>query len=231
MAWDKNLPDGSVNIALGDDAIRLNNAGLENAFDDEHSFVTGGNQSGRHAFKSYSSQVGIDTLVDGVATGSVAFRTDPRTNPVWYVWNGAAWVPVDVEAPTIPRIDEQSKFTAAQQALIEELTVGTGEVVLGTPDDVTIDLARSAYRYYSMVGATEFAGFTNDIASHGTTISVEITQPGTAAAITFAAGIFEAAYGAAPVVGTGDSEKTLIQFIKQQNAKWAVVTAPALGAI
>ena len=46
MAWDKTLPDGAVDIAVGDDKIRLNNAAIETAIDLEHQFVTGGLQTG-----------------------------------------------------------------------------------------------------------------------------------------------------------------------------------------
>ena len=85
MVWDKTLPDGSVDIAVGDDKIRLNNAAIELALNLEHKFVTGGVQDGRHVLQAFTlANANLETK-DTDDNYWIVLITDQRDNLCWFL--------------------------------------------------------------------------------------------------------------------------------------------------
>ena len=152
MVWNKLLPDGDLDIAQGDDALRANNAQLELAFDLEHQFSTGGLQTGRHKFaamlKAAQDALGVAAADDGW----VIMRTDVRTGKrCWFVYDSTIvdpdkWAPVDIGTEDVPRLGEASEFTAVQWGEYFHITL-VGAVC-------PLDLNESAYQYTEHPGGS-----------------------------------------------------------------------------
>lgn len=224
MAWDKNLPDGAVNIAQGDNAIRDNNQAIETALGQEHEFSTGGTNAGRHKFVSgnAAAQAAITTWQNG----SLFFRTDLRTgNIVLQRYSGSAWVNVDVFQSDIPRTDEQSPYTVSQWGNWASVTPAGG-----SPNTLAIDVSLSAYKHATIVANTLISNPTNALASHGTTCIVFLTMSGAGNVITWGSN-YRTPGGVTPVVATGSGAKTLVYIQSLQDGTYAVSTMPGLAAI
>jgi len=89
MAWDKEKPAGGDEVATVDNSIRTNNAALEAAVNEEHSFATGGVQTGEHREGSavlYRDH-DADVLVLDCRAGRAALAKDTHR---LYVGNDAA---------------------------------------------------------------------------------------------------------------------------------------------
>jgi hypothetical protein len=249
VVWNKTLPDGNKNIALGDDDIRLNNDALEAALSLEHDFEGLGPslQTGRHNFfVGTIADIGdIDEANDGAHDGSIAFANDARTGQyVLYVYkdddgagpNLGTWVPVDIaDGLFVPRTNEQSIYETAQWADIEACNVASGEVVDGPVAQMSIDLSKAAYRYHDLVKDLNITNFTNVNGANSTTLILEVQQPSAGAGpynVTFeSSNIFETSFGAAPVIGLGSDEKTIIQFTRTRLGTWLVTTQPSVSFI
>lgn len=119
MAWNKDLPSGTVALNLGDDAIRANNYAIEAAFGQEHEFTTGSTQSGYHTFL-HDTEANIAATY--TASGAFAFATDATgyTDPVPYFYDGTSWYHgLTEETLTIP-----NDWTAGQYCSTNTLTSG-----------------------------------------------------------------------------------------------------------
>lgn len=224
MAWDKDLPSGSLDIAQGDNAIRANNAAIESAFGQEHEFSTGGTNAGRHKFGSGNSaaQAAITTWQNG----SIYFRTDLRSGKiVLQRYSGSAWVDLDVYQTDIPRTDEQSPYTVTQWGTWASVTPGAG-----TPDTLAIDLSLSPYKYATIVGDTIISNPTNALASNGTTCLLFLTMSGAGHVITWGSN-YRTVGGITPAVASASGAKTLVYIQSCQDGTYAVTTLPGLAAI
>lgn len=236
MAWDKDLPDGDVGIDLGDDAIRANNAAAETAFDLEHRFATGGNQSGRHTFVQ-DTTVNLDALSDTDA-GSIGFSTDERSGYyVGMIHDGSNFESMDVEPvdgsgnPTLPRVNAPSKFTRLQWALVYN---ATGDIVSATPDTLEIDLEQGPFQYATLTNDTLITGVSSagNQSGYSTTLFLEVIQGGGGGhLVTFnSPSPFIAPYGVAPIVNQLSGYRTVLQFTKSHDGLWVVSSLPGLAA-
>ena len=175
MAWSKLLPDGDLSIAIGDDAIRANNTQLELALDLEHQFATGGLQTGRHKFAALADPAATLTTT-AADDGWVVMRTDIRSGMrCWFVWDGSAWVAVDIGTENVPRIDEQSEFTVSQWGLYFPI------VLIGAV--CPIDFGESAFQTATHPGAStltvELAAVPNiPVGGFGCSATLKITNAG-----------------------------------------------------
>ena len=225
MAWDKNLPSGSANIAQGDNAIRDNNQAIETALGQEHEFSTGGTNGGRHKFGegNAAAQAAITNWVGG----SVYFRTDLRSGKiVIQKYSGSAWVDIDIYQPTtIPRLTEQSPYSVTQWGTWASVTPGAG-----SPDTLAIDLALSPYKYATIVGDTIISNPTNPLASNGTTCLLFLTMSGAGHVITWGSN-YRTPGGVTPAVAAASGAKTLVYIQSCQDGTYAVTTLPGLAAI
>lgn len=224
MAWDKTLPNGSANIAQGDNAIRDNNQAIETALGQEHEFSTGGTNAGRHKF--VSGNAAAQSAITTWQNGSLFFRTDLRTgNIVLQRYSGSAWVSVDVYQLDIPRTDEQSPYTVTQWGTWAPVTPGAG-----SPDTLAIDLALSAYKYATIVGDTIISNPTNALAANGTTCLLFLTMSGAGHVITWGNN-YRTPGGVTPAISAGSGAKTLVYIQSCQDGTYAVTTLPGLAAI
>lgn len=224
MAWDKNLPSGSNDIAQGDNAIRDNNAAIETALGQEHEFSTGGTNSGRHKFGSGNSaaQAAITTWQNG----SIYFRTDLRSGKiVLQRYSGSAWVDIDVYQSSLPRTNEQSPYTVTQWGTWASVTPGAG-----TPDTLAIDLSLSPYKYATIVGDTIIQNPTNALASNGTTCLLFLTMSGAGHVITWGSN-YRTPGGVTPAVASASGAKTLVYIQSCQDGTYAVTTLAGLASI
>lgn len=223
MAWDKDLPDGDLDIAQCDDDIRANNTALETAMSVEHRFATGGNQSGRHVFQSGGSAA--IALLTNNATGSIAFRDDVRSNFCLYYYNGSAYVPVMSGDPYLPYTNEQSQFTACQVAQWQEVTPTPG-----TPDTLAINTAGSPLKWATIVGDTIISNPIGTLSGYGTIVTLELIMDGTGGyTITF--GSNYRAVGGVVGISTTASTKTLLSLVRDKDGLWVVSTLPNYVAI
>lgn len=225
MAWDKDLPNGSVNIAQGDNAIRDNNTAIETALGQEHEFSTGGTNAGRHKFVSGNTAArdAITTWVDG----SVFFNTEVRSGAICIQrYNGSSWVNLDIFSTTIPRLNEQSIYTVTQVATWAQVTPGAG-----SPDTLAVDLALSPRKYATIVGDTIISNPTNAIASNGSDVILELTMSGSGHVITFGSH-YVSMGGIAPVVSSANGSKTRLYISSMQTASsYLVSSVPGIADI
>lgn len=223
MAWDKNLPAGGNDIALGDDAIRANNAAIETAVGREHEFSTGGTNSGRHAFLTGNNAT-RDAISNWVA-GSIYFNTEVRSGAICMQrYSGTAWVDLDVFQSTLPRLNAQSQWTVAQFAAWASVTPGAG-----SPDTLAIDLSLSPNKYATIVGDTIISNPTNAVASHGTVVRLILTMSGAGHVITWGNN-YRFANGVEPVVASANGAKTCVYIESQQDGTYLASTAPNVSA-
>jgi hypothetical protein len=135
------------------------------------------------------------------------------------------WDEIDVFQATIPRVDEQSEYTVTQWG--EWASVSP---VAGSPDTVAIDLSLSPYKYATIVGDTLIQNPTNNVASHGTTVILQLTMSGAGHVITFGNN-YRSANGLDPVIADGNGEITLVYIQSiQAGAAYLVTTVPNMAA-
>lgn len=223
MAWDKDLPNGSANIAQGDNAIRANNAAIESALGQEHEFSTGGTNAGRHKFGS-GNNAARDAITTWVA-GSIWFNTEVRSGSICVQrYSGSAWVNQDVFQSSLPRVNEQSPYTVTQWGTWASVTPAAG-----TPDTLAVDLALSPYKYATIVGDTLISNPTNALASNGTTVLLQLTMSGAGHVITWGNN-YRSVGGLDPVVANGSGQITLVYIQSTQAGTYLVTTAPNVAA-
>lgn len=179
MTWDKDLPDGSVSIAQGDDVIRDNNAAIEAALDLEHQFATGGLVTGRHKFLSADLAAQDALGVDSDDDSWIILRTDVRGNRCWFYYDGTAgeWKPIDLGTDDVPRLDEASEFTQVQWSKWDQ--------VVPSGATLAVDFEKSATQY-AAVPASSLLTISNPInlkASYGASVTIQLTNAGSGATL------------------------------------------------
>lgn len=241
MAFDKSLPPGNTRINIGDNSIRENNEGVEDALGGavgdgadlsgasprpgEHRFVTGGNQSGRHAFKhgALADQNGLS--VSSEDDGWVIMRTDVRTGRrCWFVYDGSNWSAVDVGTGDVPRIDENSQFTAAQEYQWESVVPAAGTLSL----DFSTQPAK-----YATVPASALMTVANPsnapAAGFGSTYYLQLTNAGTGATIAWGSA-YRAANSLEPAFNAASGAVNFYALTMLQTGAVLVHSSPAVGA-
>lgn len=229
MAFDKTLPSGSANIALGDDAIRANNEALDDALKLEHRFTTGGNQSGVHVFIT-DTTTNLDLLPNRVdVPGSIGFSSSERTaaNPVLMYHDGTSFVPADVSPGNIPRTDAQNVYENTNWADVVSVTA---DIVAGELD---IDLDAASYKTATVTSDLAIKDVTNDIADDVTVVFLELTMSGGPWAVTFGGGttVWQAAFGVAPYISPNDGDINVLQLVKLATGKWLATAFAQIGNI
>lgn len=241
MAFDKSLPPGNTRISLGDNSIRDNNEGVEDAFggtvgdgsdlsgssprSGEHRFVTGGNQSGRHVFKhgAVAEQNGLS--VSSEDDGWVIMRTDVRTGRrCWFVYDGSNWAAIDVGTGDIPRIDENSQFTAAQEFEWQSVVPAAGTL--------TLDFATQPSKY-ATVPASALMTIANPSnppdAGFGSTYYLQLTNAGTGASLAWGSN-YVSANGLTPAFNAASGAINFYVLSVLQTGSILVHASPAVGA-
>jgi hypothetical protein len=181
MAWDKDLPDGDNDLAQCDDDIRTNNAALETAMDLEHDFTTGGGQTGRHRFATHDAASQALLGVAAADDGWPILRTDVRSGEyVWYVYDGTAWSPVDLGTGDVPRLDENTEFTASQ---LSEWQVAT--ITPGATDELAVDLTASASQSATISNDTLIKSPSGAVAGTCQVTVLELTNSGAGHTLTW----------------------------------------------
>jgi len=94
--FDSTVPAGSTPINQVDDQLRLNNAQLVTTIGQEHEFIQGGNQYGRHKFPN--GDAAAEALVTNMLAGTVFLRTD-SANPGIDYYSGSAWAQIATLIP------------------------------------------------------------------------------------------------------------------------------------
>ena len=191
MAFDKNLPDGDISIALGDDAIRANNEALEDALDLEHDFSTGGTQTGRHKFP-VTDTAGIILLTDMVA-GSLGVDTDPRTYGSLVFYDGGAWRYLEPGDLEYQRTDERGTWTKPQISPWVSVTPSGG-----SPAPVAIDMTLSPTKYVTATQDIIISNPTGSVTDHCQNMILQVTMSGGPWEITWGTS-YRAMFGTAPV--------------------------------
>lgn len=222
MSWDKNLPNGGLDIGLGDNAIRANNTAIETALGAEHEFSTGGTNAGRHKFVS-GNTAARDAITTWVS-GSIFFNTEVRSSAICIQrYNGTTWDNLDLFQTTLPRLNEQSLFTVCQVATWASITPGAG-----SPDTLAIDLALSPMKYATIVGDTIISNPTNAVASNGTNVILDLTMSGAGHVITWG-DKYRSANAITPVIASASGAKTRVYISSMQDGNYLVSTAPNIG--
>lgn len=224
MSWDKTNPGGSTSFAQSDDEIRNNNDAIETAVDAEHRFATGGNQSGRHEFEA-DTTTNLGGVSDVPDDGWLGWSTDERSGRHTLMTTRSGSVePADVEPvdgssnPTLPRVNDRSKFTVCQFAEWEEVTPGAG-----TPNTLAVDLTGSPLKYATITADTEIQTPTGSISGHGTVVTLDLVMSGGAWDITFTSNY--KAVGGTIVVG-GASTRTRLTLQVMQTGGILVSSTP-----
>lgn len=215
MAWDKNLPSGSQDIALGDNAIRDNNAAIETAMDLEHRFTTGSNQSGRHTFV-LDTTANLAALAD-LADGSIGFSTNIRTGKAsLMVYRSGAFEAADCGQTDICRLDENGVFTAAQWTSWDAVSVSGGALA--------IDASGDPWKYTIATGNFTVSNPTG-ISSNATQILLGIQMDGTGGhTISFGSGY--RATGGVVAIDTSANAKNLLTLTLMWDGNWLVTSVP-----
>lgn len=118
MVWDRNEPTGAREVSAVDNYLRDNQAALETALDAEHSFATGGTQTGEHREGSAVCWRGLDADI-GLVTpreGMLYFASDTRR---LYIGNDATPCAWQAEAPR-RNVHRGGTINAVDRALPEE---------------------------------------------------------------------------------------------------------------
>lgn len=241
MAFDKSTPAGSTKVSLGDNAIRDNNDALEDALGGtvgdgadlagagtprpgEHRFVTGGDQSGRHTFKHGTSTEQAALSTSSEDDGWVIMRTDIRSGKrVWMVYDGSAWDTVDVGVTDIPRVDENSVYTAVQEFVWESVSPSGGTLTL----DCETDHAK-----YATVPASSVMTIANlsnkPAAGNGCTIYLKLTNAGTGSSLSWGSE-YRTANGVTPSFDTGSGAINIYALTVLDDGNVWISSAPDLG--
>lgn len=182
------------------------------------------NAEGRHSFAvgTTAARDAITTWVDGSIYGNESIRSGYI---VLQIRDGGAWVNIDISpvdggsAATLPRLDGASKFTSAQWALWEVMTITPG-----TPDSVTPVLADSPHKYFTAVNDTQIENPTvpSGLGGYSTIFFIDLAMDGT--------GGYDITWGSqyrAPsslAIATGANERTLLQCFGNRNGNYIVST-------
>lgn len=228
MSWDKNKPAGSTSFQQSDDELRENNDAIETALDAEHRFTTGSNQSGRHSL-STNTTASLGALPSTIS-GWIAWSTDERTGQrVLMTHDGSSVIPGDVEPvdgsgnPTLPRVNEASKFTSPQYAEWHELTVSGGEVTPLITTSGTSMMWFTADTDVEIKNPTKPGGY----GGFGTIFLLEITMDGVGGhTITFDTQYRAVGGTAAIAVSTGSGDRTMLQIIGNRSGNYVVTSLP-----
>lgn len=223
MAWDKALPSGGNAAKLLDDAVRTNNDALETALTAEHSFSTGGSQSGRHKF-GVGTSTSRDALT-GVVDGSIWFNTTVRPGfTTIQVRQSGSWVDVDVFQSSIPRLNAQSLYTVSQFAQWVSVTPGSG-----SPNTLAVNLAASPLKYATLNSSTILSNPTGEVSSYGTSCMFDLTiSGGSVSAFTFDTK-YRFANGLDAIVTLTAGAKTRLFISSMQDGNYLVSSAPNIG--
>lgn len=227
MVWDPNLPDEDQDIAQGPIDIKANNAALETGIGAEHRFADGGNQSGTHTFNT-DTTANLDLLSDS-AEGRIGFSTDEISGKhVLMFHDGADFEPADVNPGNVPRTDSTNVFEKPNWT--DEYDA-TGDLVSGSPDTLTIDLANATFQSVTLTNDTLIDGVTNDQSGKLTTILLEITQGGAGGhAVTWdTPATFVAPNGVGPIIEGTAGYLSLVQMTKNSAGTWIVTSLPKLA--
>lgn len=219
MAWDKNVPAGSLKVNQLDDALRTQNAALETAVDAEHGFATGGNQTGQHKFPigttaareavkgNANSTAGRLFLVDDIRSGElVPFSHDDVTEE---------WLAI-VPGDPVPRRNENQDWILTQYstALAATNTPNTPP----TPDDLDYDILGSNFFTHILINDTLLANPTDTLGSgkmlHYT---LQLTQNGTGGHVVTYDSNYVAAFGVQPDVNPTAGSTSLIHITRLTN--------------
>ena len=188
MAFDKNLPDGDISIALGDDAIRANNEGLEDALTLEHDFSTGGTQTGRHKFP-VTDTAGI-ILLTGMVEGSLGVDTDPRTYGSLVFYDGSAWRYLEPGDLEYQRTDEAGTWEKPQ--------ISPWVQVVPSAGNVAIDMTASPTKYVTATTDITILNPTGSVTDHCQNMILQVTMSGGPWTISWGSS-YRASFGVAPI--------------------------------
>jgi len=223
MAWDKNLPDGAVNIAQGDDAIRANNTAIEAAMDFEHEFATGGVVTGRHKFQ-LATKATIDALTDPTVDGALALASDPRPNAslVYFDLTSGDWLYVDVGTGDVARIDEIGSWTKMQSSLWDSVTPSGGFLA--------VNLAESPSKYATITTDITFSNPINPVASHSSNVMFMVTWSGAGHTVSWGSE-YVSSNGTAIPYSTGSGDITVFYMSRLQDGNTLVTSLSDVKAI
>ena len=223
MAWDKDLPDGGVSIAQGDDAIRANNAAAETALDFEHEFATGGVQTGRHKFQ-LATKATIDALTDPTVDGALAFASDQRPTavPMYFDLTSGNWLFLDIGTGDVARIDEAGSWTKIQSTLWESITPAGG--------DLALDLAKSATQYATISTNITITNPVSPVSSHASSVMFMITMSGAGNVISWDTE-YVAELSVAPLYTDADGDVNVFLITRLQDGTYLVSSLVNVGAI
>lgn len=209
MAFNKDLPAGSTAFNQGDDAIRANNYAIEAALNQEHIFVTGGEQTGYHKFL-HDTEANIEATY--TTAGAFAFATDATgyTNPVPYFYDGTSWYHgITEETLTIP-----NDWTAGQYSTPNALTPGA--TVASDWDDAEV---------FTLTIGNDPTQLSNPSNLHAGKHAVRyyvITQSTPASVLTF--GTY---FNGSPVISDVDGSVSVLQCVQEGNTDIRATFLPA----
>lgn len=209
MVWDKTRPSGSAKINTLDNLLQDNNAALETALDLEHTFQTGGTQTGRHQF-------GVGTTAARFSptglTGAVYFNTDRVAGEVVIdVSNAGVWVETDYGLT-----DVSQKWTETQYTTYVDFTVDT----VPTPYEANWDATAGNFRKLDMTGNTIINNPSPALpAQSGASFVFQINQGAGGHSLTFGTDFVEQ-WGAQPDVNQGAGTNSFVYVTLRRDGKY-----------
>lgn len=146
MAWDKDVPAGSLRVNQLDDALRTQNAALETAIDAEHGFATGGNQTGQHSFPRGSTAAREAVKGNANSTPARMFLVDDiragQYVPFAHDDVSEEWIAIVPGDPVVRR-NENQDWVLAQYSTALALTKTANTPP--TPDDLDYSILGSNF--------------------------------------------------------------------------------------
>ena len=226
MAWDKNLPDGDADIAVGDDDIRTNNDALETALKREHIFATGAGQTGRHRF-SIGTNAARDADPTGYANGSIHFSNDEISgNHVLQLRASGVFENVDVNPGNLPRTDSRSQFDILQYGLSESVVPASG-----SPDTLAVNFSGAPYKHAIITGDTQISNPSGAYSPpYLGSVRLQLTMDGAGHVITFGTA-YRASNGFSPVINSDNNAVNLLTITQLNTGAVLVTSLPDIKVI
>lgn len=213
MAWDKDVPAGTLRVNQLDDALRTQNAALENALDEEHGFATGGNQTGQHKIPkgSAAAREAVKGNVNSTA-GRLWLTDDERAGQyVPYAHDEVTeeWLAI-VPGDSVARRNESQDWIVGQYATALSLTNTPG-----TTDELDYDITDANFFTHILINDTLLNNPTDALGS-GKMVhyTLQLTQNGTGGFELTYDSNYVAASGAQPPINPDAGATTLIHITR-----------------
>jgi len=219
MVWSNTVPDGSKALNLLDNDMRDNAVAIEDAFDEEHYFATGGSQTGRHKIGT-GSDATRNSTISSPAAGNVWLNDKDLVAHgilVLQRYDGSGWIDCQPYG-LIPFLADANIWTGANVETYTALTEAGG----GPGNTWDWVLNTSTAWKGTLSDDTILNNPTGSLisADRRCSVVVQVTQDsGTPYTLTFGTNLLPA-WGSQPAVNQTLDSITFIHMTLRSDQKW-----------